>query len=347
MLVALLDAYDLGMALRSRQSWRQNDGPKPTMVSIGWSRNWFHRWLQQPWIGNYDLLLTSSTISKTFFDEFGKKFGHAVQCVHGCPMERAPTLICTTPAVSSGTPNNNVQGSAQIDSGNRISDFKNLSLLRSGQVELSCTISIHKANSFGNNLLELTRFNYPYNLSDRYNVLMRPDPMLSQAIRFKPRYRQIARHRVQVPVKILRIGTNTETFVEKGMCRDITTIKSSPILFLMCSEVIMTIINYNFIHDTGHSVKDPIIVDKLAPSMDVFENASENSLLNTSKDMTGRRTTNAGVKFIESTISRLSSEREEVLNSADYAFTGSYYHVPRNIMTFDPLDLLPHFKGMR
>jgi hypothetical protein len=30
---------------------------------------------------------------------------------------------------------------------------------------------------------------------------------------------------------------------------------------------------------------------------------------------------------------------------ADYAFTGSYYYVHRNIMNFDPSDLLPEFNG--
>jgi hypothetical protein len=30
---------------------------------------------------------------------------------------------------------------------------------------------------------------------------------------------------------------------------------------------------------------------------------------------------------------------------ADYAFTGSYYNVHRNIMNFDPSDLLPEFNG--
>lgn len=41
----------------------------------------------------------------------------------------------------------------------------------------------------------------------------------------------------------------------------------------------------------------------------------------------------------------LSDKETDVLNNADYAFTGSYYKVRRNIMSFDPLDLLPHFKG--
>lgn len=41
----------------------------------------------------------------------------------------------------------------------------------------------------------------------------------------------------------------------------------------------------------------------------------------------------------------LSGKEAAILNNADYAFTGSYYNVHRNIMSFDPLDLLPHFRG--
>ena len=38
-------------------------------------------------------------------------------------------------------------------------------------------------------------------------------------------------------------------------------------------------------------------------------------------------------------------KRKGVAFNADYAFTGSYYNVHRNIMNFDPSDLLPQFKG--
>ena len=37
--------------------------------------------------------------------------------------------------------------------------------------------------------------------------------------------------------------------------------------------------------------------------------------------------------------------RKEILDSADYAFTGSYYNTHRNIMNFDPIDLMPKYKG--
>ena len=39
-------------------------------------------------------------------------------------------------------------------------------------------------------------------------------------------------------------------------------------------------------------------------------------------------------------------KRRKVLANADYAFTGSFYNVHRNIMNFDPLDLLPKFSGI-
>jgi hypothetical protein len=39
-------------------------------------------------------------------------------------------------------------------------------------------------------------------------------------------------------------------------------------------------------------------------------------------------------------------KRKEILDSADYAFTGSYYNTHRNIMNFDPIDLMPKYKGV-
>lgn len=39
-------------------------------------------------------------------------------------------------------------------------------------------------------------------------------------------------------------------------------------------------------------------------------------------------------------------KRRKILANADYAFTGSFYNVHRNIMNFDPLDLLPRFSGI-
>lgn len=38
-------------------------------------------------------------------------------------------------------------------------------------------------------------------------------------------------------------------------------------------------------------------------------------------------------------------KKKEILDSADYAFTGSYYNTHRNIMNFDPIDLMPKYRG--
>jgi hypothetical protein len=40
-----------------------------------------------------------------------------------------------------------------------------------------------------------------------------------------------------------------------------------------------------------------------------------------------------------------SQRSKAILDEADYAFTGSYHFSYRNIMEFEPLDLLPSMKG--
>jgi hypothetical protein len=44
--------------------------PKATLTKVGWMRNWFNLWLSRPWIGNYDLLLTTSSLTQLFFESF-------------------------------------------------------------------------------------------------------------------------------------------------------------------------------------------------------------------------------------------------------------------------------------
>lgn len=123
-LVTLLDAFDLPRALSaskntdfaqadstssstSSSSSSSNNGGrykvnaiagytttrvKPTLITIAWMRNWFHRWISWPWIGNYDLLLTSSSLSKAFVDRISRGIGFNVQCFEGCPTFNIPEL---------------------------------------------------------------------------------------------------------------------------------------------------------------------------------------------------------------------------------------------------------------
>lgn len=50
LLVVMLDAYDV----------RQIHGVSPGLLRIAWMRNWFDRWADRPWFGDYDLYLCSS-----------------------------------------------------------------------------------------------------------------------------------------------------------------------------------------------------------------------------------------------------------------------------------------------
>ena len=106
-LIVLLDSYDISKAVFSKEAYKsqfhggmlRTDGItelvsiKDSIFCIAWARNWFHRWLARPWIGNYDLILTASDISKTFYEEIKETVGFQVQCIMGCPNIKIPYLI--------------------------------------------------------------------------------------------------------------------------------------------------------------------------------------------------------------------------------------------------------------
>jgi hypothetical protein len=93
-LIALLDDYDVTLAIsaadRQSSSNEYNKmeyrGIKPGLVTIAWMRNWFERWLTRPWLGNFDLLLTSSDLATAFFADISAKVGFPTACSQACPM---------------------------------------------------------------------------------------------------------------------------------------------------------------------------------------------------------------------------------------------------------------------
>jgi hypothetical protein len=79
-LVAMLDAYDIAQAQLHIAS-----GGRSSTIYIAWVRNWFQRWLMKSYIGNYDLLLISSSTAYEFYRSYAKQYGFSVKCVHHCP----------------------------------------------------------------------------------------------------------------------------------------------------------------------------------------------------------------------------------------------------------------------
>eukprot|EP01038_Epipyxis_sp_PR26KG_P010841 gene10841-14552_t len=101
-LITLLDDYDLSIALTIHRESIKNlnrcsrTGVKSSLFTIAWMRNWFHRWQTRPWIGNYDLILTSSSTAKQYFDIIGNTIGLQVDCFMGCPQVSLPPMIYQT-----------------------------------------------------------------------------------------------------------------------------------------------------------------------------------------------------------------------------------------------------------
>lgn len=77
--------------------------PKPALITIAWMRNWFQRWLTRPWIGNYDMLLVTSDLAKSFFDDVGTQLGFQTVCVMGCPLAHVPAVHAQDASGSSPT----------------------------------------------------------------------------------------------------------------------------------------------------------------------------------------------------------------------------------------------------
>lgn len=87
-LVSFLDQYNIDNVKNA----------KPNLITIAWMRNWFHRWMSRIWIGNYDILLTSSAIANQFFNDF---IDFPISCNRRCPpsitrvRQRIPLLVHT------------------------------------------------------------------------------------------------------------------------------------------------------------------------------------------------------------------------------------------------------------
>ena len=212
-LVTLLDDFDLSRALSSRESAGLGDGVRPTLITVAWARNWFHRWLQQPWMGNYDLLLTSSSFAQDFYAEFGRRYGFPLKCIHSCPIEPAPILSCVEddPHMKSEDNESNTRYISKVANGKAVSVLRGIFSVPEKTVSLSCTITTKKKNSLGDSLSMTARFRY---LEHRKDIDYRLS--MSNYIPINYQSRSVSRYRVQIPVKVLRIGTNIERFKKKG-----------------------------------------------------------------------------------------------------------------------------------
>jgi hypothetical protein len=222
-LVALLDDYDVTKALQCHRPAVMMDGPKPTLLTIAWARNWFHRWLKQPWMGNYDLIFSSSVLAQTFFYEFGMRYGHAVQCVHGCPVERTPSISCSAASLDSSllkNPDDVLKSNIQTST----SSIQAAGLVGTeitSQSGLLCTVFLPGRNKFGNDQSRILRFRHdPKNSTEHQRELLKT--LINNANSSYPprntkvKIRNMSTFRTAVPIKILQIATNTVKFVKKG-----------------------------------------------------------------------------------------------------------------------------------
>lgn len=61
---------------------------RPSLVKVAWMRNWFHLWMTQPWLGHFNLLLSSSPAAKDMIDDILSKIPAVFKtmCTRRCPV---------------------------------------------------------------------------------------------------------------------------------------------------------------------------------------------------------------------------------------------------------------------
>jgi hypothetical protein len=166
-------------------------------------RNWFQRWLKQPWMGNYDMMLASSGFVQQFYKSFGERFGHAVTCLRGCPIERAPSLSCTDPEPY-------FRGIVYQNSSNLDATAKRTMLI-------NCTLTIQSRNNAGAYVTNVIQFRYQYDVkTTKGSILVRPSSSIPTDNASIAALESATSRRVKIPVRVLRIGANTNTFFDKG-----------------------------------------------------------------------------------------------------------------------------------
>ena len=102
-LISMLDDYDIAAALSAslpvdyykNNLLHKNEAfeLKATMITVGWARNWFQRWLYRPYFGNFDLVLVSSDFVKTFYSKYQESYGLRKQCFNFCPQFEFPNSL--------------------------------------------------------------------------------------------------------------------------------------------------------------------------------------------------------------------------------------------------------------
>jgi hypothetical protein len=85
----------------------------------------------------------------------------------------------------------------------------------------NCTLTVQSRNDAGAYITKVILFRYQYDRkTTNGSILAHPSSSIptvnSSTAALKPATRSLSSHRVKIPVRVLRIGTNTNNFFEKG-----------------------------------------------------------------------------------------------------------------------------------
>ena len=195
MLISLLDAFDVSKALSARppaviHNKRGSDEfpeLKPTLITIAWPRNWFQRWIGRPFIGNFDMILVSSELSKVFFDDYSSKFGFQTRCVMGCT-----PLPVHSVRVSRGN-----SGKAGLHPRDSQPSLQSIHRTSSSPIARGAAPSLPKAHTTSSAHTNITSTSTPGTGNDMEYDLM---PRQSSGVR------------LSVPIELMRLATSPSRF---------------------------------------------------------------------------------------------------------------------------------------
>ena len=94
-LISLVEDFDVSRALKAAGVSLGNKSPlkfgaefrqvKPAMITIAWMRTSFLKWLSKPYLGNFDLILVTSSLARDIVKTISTSYGFKAKCSMGCP----------------------------------------------------------------------------------------------------------------------------------------------------------------------------------------------------------------------------------------------------------------------
>lgn len=320
-----------GSSASSGKSAKESSVPlqlKPTLITIAWPRNWFHRWWTKPWFGNYDLVLTSSHLTKAFYVQLIDTVGVSVSCGNNCP-QKAPQFVSPIlPAHHRPTVR------ATSISSNSNSNSKNQSN-GNGNGNSPSSKSRHRA------LLSTTQDVYEdaaETNDEEEDVLGVSQPFEQEAVVERNLHHHHFRHRSL-------LGANHNH--NQTRARQLLNMDAPQAKWQLFSHRLHSLPVHVFPLATSLRYIRPSLSSPSSSSSSSSSDSASSTTPSTAKRSTGAAEPESASSVSEmlSAPTNASLQAKALFGKVDYIFTGSYFRSYRRIMDFDPASLPAGIQG--